>query len=178
MRGELEEGNGRAARGSEAGEEEKRRRTKLTAAGYTGTATDGTMDALCSAQVVWLRTDNAEDKRICPCREKTKADEVKERTNARMKEWRGKKGAGVDSRICLSRVQLQASLVPSLCALSIQLSERSEHLLAGSTMGWTAINQSMVAANRKSKTNGGKAERQTTAISSLSNSDEGSRRRV
>lgn len=61
------------------------------------------MDALCSAQVVWLRTDNAEDKRICPCREdETKADEVKQRTNARMKEWRGKKGAGSTAEsVCL-----------------------------------------------------------------------------
>lgn len=64
VRGELEEGNGRAARGSEAGEEEK---DKVNGSGLHRNG-NGWNNALCSAHGVW-RTDNAEDKRICPCRE-------------------------------------------------------------------------------------------------------------
>jgi hypothetical protein len=52
-------------RGSEAGEEEKDQVNSSALHRYG----NGWNNALCSALVVWLRTDNAEDKRICPCRE-------------------------------------------------------------------------------------------------------------
>lgn len=171
----MKEGSGRAARGSEAGEEEK---NKVNASGLHRNG-NGWNNALCSAHGVW-RTDNAETRgsvRVATTRPGRRGQ------RRRMKEWREKKRGRMLTVewmfVCSSpsvSSPASASPVPSLFAsLSIQLSARSEHLLGGSTMGCNGNQLPNGRCESKSTTNGGQA---TAAISSLSDSDEGSRRRV